>query len=202
MRKMFLALLVLAFFLRYVLETNWREREQYLLQIERGHESNFKDIPSPCKYCLYWQTTGPFGKAMLKPEKEQEKREWFRKVAEEFGSSIKIAYFNDARIGFVQYAPPTFFPRAKEYASGPPSEDAVLITCLYIANKEARGKGLGTDMLKDLIVDLKERRFRAVETFARKSSEDNPSGPLEFYLKHGFKTKNEKSDFPLIRFEL
>ena len=70
----------------------------------------------------------------------------------------------------------------KEYASGPPSENAVFIACLYIANKEMRGKGLGTSMLENLIVELKEKGFKAVETFARRSSEDNPSGPLKLYL--------------------
>jgi GNAT superfamily N-acetyltransferase len=173
-----------------------------LLKIEIAHENNLKDIPNPCKYCLYWQTTGAFGEEMLKPEKEQEKREWFNKVVEEFGSSVKLGYLNETPIGFLQYSPPTFFPRVKEYASGPPSEDAVLITCLYITDKEARGKGFGTDMLNDLIAELKERGFKAVETFARKNSQDNPSGPFEFYLKNGFKIKNDKSDFPLVRFAL
>jgi GNAT superfamily N-acetyltransferase len=170
-----------------------------LLRIETAHLSNFGDIPIPCKYCLYWQTTGAFGEKMLKPQKEREKREWFNKVAKEFGDCIKLGYLNDTPIGFIQYSLPTFFPRVKEYASGPSSEDAVLITCLYIVDKEARGKGFGTDMLNGLIAELKERGFKAVETFARRNSQDNPSGPLEFYLKSGFKIKNEKSDFPLVR---
>jgi hypothetical protein len=57
----------------------------------------------------------------------------------------------------MQYAPAKFFPRVKDYASGPPSEDAIFIACLYVTNKEACGKGLGTAMLKDLITEFKER---------------------------------------------
>ena len=173
-----------------------------MLKIESVNENNFGDIPNPCRQCLYWQTSEPFGEQMLKPEMAQKKRERFNKVAKEFGSCIKIAYFNDVPIGSIQYAPAKFFPCVKEYASGPPSEDAVFIACLYVTNKEARGKGFGTSMLEDLIVELKERGFKAAETFARKSSGDNPSGSLKFYLNHNFKIKNDKDDFPLVRLEL
>ena len=172
-----------------------------MLKIESANESDFGDIPNPCRQCLYWQTSEPFDEKMLKPEMAQKKREWFDKVAKEFGSCIKIAYFNDVPIGFIQYAPAKFFPCVKEYASGPPSEDAVFIACLYITNKETRGKGLGTSMLENLIVELKERGFKAAETFARKSSGDNPSGPLKLYLKRDFKIINDKGDFPLVRLE-
>jgi ribosomal protein S18 acetylase RimI-like enzyme len=172
-----------------------------LFRIESVNESNFGDIPDSCRQCLYWQTDGEFDEKMLKPEMAQKKREWFNRVVSEFGSCLKLAYLNGAPIGFMQYAPAKFFPRVKEYVSGPPSEDAVFIACLYIANEKARGKALGTSMLENLLVEFKEREFKAVETFARKSSENNPSGSLRFYLKHNFKIKNDKNDFPLVRLE-
>jgi GNAT superfamily N-acetyltransferase len=109
---------------------------------------------------------------------------------------------DDVPIGFVQYAQPKFFPRVKEYAAGPPTEDAVFLACLYVTDKDNRGKGVGTAMLENLITELKKTKVRAVETFARKSSADNPSGPLEFYLKHNFTIRNDKDDFPLVRLEL
>jgi GNAT superfamily N-acetyltransferase len=173
-----------------------------LLRIEDATTDNFKDIPNPCRYCLYWQTSGSYGEEMLKPEMEQQKREWFNKTAKEFGSSIKIAYLADTPIGFIQCAPAKFFPRTEEYASGQPDENAVFLACLYITNKEARGKGIGTIMLRNLLAQLKKRGFEAVETFARRGSSENPSGPIELYLKHEFKVKNEKDDFPLVRLEL
>jgi GNAT superfamily N-acetyltransferase len=172
-----------------------------LFKIANVNRNNFQSIPNPCRYCLYWQTSGKIGEENLKPEMEEKKREWFDKVENEFEGSIKIAYSNGTSIGFIQHAPEKFLPRVKEYAAGPPSEDAVFIACLYITNKETRGKGLGTRMLENLIVELKERGFKAVETFARKSSENNPSGPLKLYLKHNFKIKNDKDDFPLVRLE-
>ena len=173
-----------------------------MLKIEKVDKHNFKDVPSPCKYCLYWQTTGQFDEKMLKPEVEREKREWFSKVIREFGNCGFIAYSSGVPISFIQYASTEFFPRIQEYASEPPSEDAVFLACLYIANKEERGKGLGTAMLKELLAELRKRKNKAVETFAGKKTANNPSGPLELYLKHGFKIKNDKGDFPLVRFEL
>jgi GNAT superfamily N-acetyltransferase len=173
-----------------------------LLRIEKIAEHSFKDIPSPCKYCLYWQTSGPFDEKMLKPKMEREKREWLKKVIGEFGDCGFVVYFSDVPIGFVQYAPAKFFPRMKEYTSGPPSEDAVFLACLYITDKEARAKGLGTTMLEELLAELRRRKFKAVETFAGKKSENNPSGPLMLYLKHNFKIKKDNSDFPLVRSEL
>jgi len=53
-------------------------------------------------------------------------------------------------------------------------------------------------MLKNLITELRERGFKAIETFARKGSENNPSGPLELYLKNNFEIENDKDDFPLV----
>jgi len=177
-------------------------RGKDLLKIEKVHEDNFKNIPSPCGYCLYWQTNGPFDEKTLKPEMELRKREWFNKVIREFGNCGFVAYLSSVPIGFIQYSPAKFFPRVKEYASGLPSEDSVFLACFYIADKKERGKGLGTVMLENLIVELRGRGFKAVETFARKSSQNNPSGPLELYLKHGFKIENDINDFPLVRLEL
>lgn len=173
-----------------------------MLKIKAIDEKSFQEIPSPCRYCLYWQTTGAFGEEQLKPEMEHKKRKWFSEVTNAFGNCIKVAHFNAAQIGFIQYASAKFFPRVNEYASGPPTDDAVFLACLYIVNKEFRKKGLGTTMLKDLIAQLKKEGFKAVETFARKNSAENPSGPLSLYLKHNFRIKIDKDDFPLVCLKL
>lgn len=173
-----------------------------MLKIKKINENNFQNIPAPCRYCLYWQTTGEFSEENLKPTMEEQKRKWLSEVNNEFGDCLKIAYFNDALAGFMQYAPAKFFPRLNEYASGPPSEDAVFISCLYILNKELRGKGLGTTMLMNLLTEFKTKGCKAVETFARRNSSANPSGPVKLYLKCGFRVKCERDDFPLVRLEL
>jgi GNAT superfamily N-acetyltransferase len=149
------------------------------LRIENVTNKNFGEIPNPCRYCLYWQTTGEYSETMLKPETEHKKEKWLNRVAKAFGNCIKLAHLNDAAIGFIQYAPAKFFPRTREYASGTPSDEAIFIACLHIVKKEERGKGFGTSMLKNLLAELRKGGRLKVETFARKSSGDNPQVLLD-----------------------
>ena len=44
----------------------------------------------------------------------------------------------------------------------------------------------------------KEKGLEAMETFARKGSDSNPSGSLELYLMHNFGIENGIDDFPLL----
>jgi len=163
---------------------------------------NLKEIPSPCSHCLYWQGTEQPKQGLTEKQMKRRKTYWLNKVTREFGRCGYVVYNDADPVGLVQYAHPRFFPNITEYSSGPPDDGAVFLACLYIVNKEARRKGLGTSIMKRLLADLRHERFKAVETFARRSSEDNPSGPLAFYLKQGFKIVRERDDFPLVRYEL
>jgi hypothetical protein len=166
-------------------------------------KENFGDVPDYCRRCLYWQSHGDFNAKDMTKEIEHKKLEWFLQVQKETEySGGFIAYHDQKPIGFVQWAPAKYFPNTEEYRSGPPSEDAAFLACLYIPKEENRKKGLGTLILKTGISHIKQQGFKAVETFARKSSSDNPSGPLEFYLKNRFKIKRNDSDFQLVRLEL
>jgi len=172
-----------------------------MLRLETVTEENFKEIPGYCKKCLYWQTTDADKK---KPENQTEmtKQKWLLRVQKALGTSGYIAYADAMLVGFVQLALPKHFPRLKEYKNATPSEDAVFLACLYIPQKENQNKGYGTQILKSVITKLKQRGFKAIETFARKSSSENPSGPLGFYLRNGFRIRHDGSDFPLVRLEL
>jgi hypothetical protein len=76
-----------------------------------------------------------------------------------------------------------------------------LVFTFHGKNTEQKGT-IGTQMLKSLITELRQRGFKAIETFARRSTGENPSGPFGFYMKNGFKIKHNGSDFPLMRLEL
>ncbi len=121
---------------------------------------------------------------------------------ESFGYCGKLAYLDNKMVGYSEYAPPKYFPNSRFYPSGPPNDDAILIACPYIFNKEARGLGVGQKLLKNIISDLKNRNFKIVETFARKGSVENPSGPIELYTKNGFRIYRDDVEFPLLRLEL
>jgi len=164
-------------------------------------ENNYANIPASCRHCLYWQTTGADSEGTVAPGAESKKLAWWRQVSQEFGNCHKIALLDNVPAGFIQYAPPRFFPRTDTYAPVTPSADAVFIACLYL-DKATRGKGLGIQLLKELIAYLKGKDQTAIETFARANSTDNPSGPSDLYLRQGFKVKREKDGFTLLRLEL
>ncbi|MEM2102802.1 MAG: GNAT family N-acetyltransferase [Candidatus Bathyarchaeia archaeon] len=174
-----------------------------MLRLVAVSRENFKDMPDECRRCFYWQTPSEFTGKDMTEEKEKKRLEWFMQIEKETGrSSGFIAYYDNKPVGFFQYALAKYFPNVKEYKSGPPSEDAAFLACLYIPSKENQKKGLGTLILKTVIAQIRQQGLKAVETFARKSSPENPSGPLTFYLKHEFKIKRDDEDFPLVRLEL
>lgn len=173
-------------------------------------EENLKDAPEwsshpfSCKYCIYWE----FPEDCIDPAKEkkedmiQKKLKWLKNVSKKFDNCGKIICIDGKSVGYAQYAPPQFFPRSTDYESGPPSDDAVLISCLFIPAKEFRKLGLGSNLLQSIIDDLRKRKIKAVETYARKNKPDNPSGPVGFYLRNGFRIYRDNPGFPLMRMDL
>ena len=115
----------------------------------------------------------------------------FNSVGIIFGPCGKPVYHNARVVAWDQYAPATCFPKARTYHAHP-SEDAYLISCLAVA-PEYRQRRIGETLLRAGVDDL---RLRAVETFARRGSPNNPSGPIELYLKHGFKVKTDDEFLP------
>ena len=180
------------------------------IEIVNLTRENLKDAPEwkthpfSCKYCIYWEFPEECIDSAREKKKDmfRKKLKWLRNTNKIFGNCGKIVYANGLPVGYAQYAPPGLFPRSNDYQSGPLSDDAVLISCLFIPEKEFRRVGLGSQLLKSIIDDLRERGIRAVETFARKGNPENPSGPVTFYLKKGFKVFKDDKEFPLMRLDL
>ncbi len=174
-------------------------------------ELNLNDIPEPCSHCIYWGFPEEFEETKSEPpRREQEliakKRQWILQTLKKFGSCGKILYCNNLPVGYAEYGPSNRFPQIREYKSQPIGEieeGVVFLACLYIADPNLRRKGLGEELLENIISDLKRRGFKALETYARTGSSENPSGPVEIYLKRGFHIKDETDpEFPVMRFDL
>lgn len=168
---------------------------------------NLDYIPEPCRSCLYWEFPEDSEKAkLLKSELARKKKAWFLQTLREFGNCGKLVYYDNNVVGYAQYAPITCFPNIESYESklvGRLEDGTVFLSCLYITEKALRGRGMGIKLLESIILDLKKRGFEAIETFARRGSSNNPSGPIELYLKKGFQTKDETDpEFLLVRLEL
>ena len=172
---------------------------------------NLGDLPELCKACLYWEFPRNFKEpSLLGPREKRElmakKKGWFLQTLREFGNCGKIVYHNNMPVGYAQYAPFERLPQASTYKSGPlgrAEEGVVFLSCLYISSKVLRGRGVGIRLLDSIITDLKKKGFKALETFARRGSFNNPSGPIELYLKRGFYIKDEiDPEFPLVRLDI
>jgi GNAT superfamily N-acetyltransferase len=184
-----------------------------IVEVQPVNMKNFKDLPRfrlfpySCIYCAFWEQLD-FDDHTPNEKAEETKRKWFTDVGRKFGNCGFVAYVDDKPIGFAQYARAEFFPSISKYGSLAPSKDAVFLACLYIPNRELRGKGIGKQMFEKVISDLKSRGYRAVEAFARTA--DAPSnnipdwytGPLEFFLKIGFGVKKKNGRIALVRKEL
>jgi len=73
---------------------------------------------------------------------------------------------------------------------------------LLIHPAEFARVGLGRKLLQSIVGELSRRKEKAVETFARKGNSDNPSGPVEFYLRNGFRIHRDGKEFLLMRLDL
>jgi len=104
-------------------------------------------------------------------------------------------------VGYSQFCSPKHLPNAGAYACAPPSQEAMFVSCLFVGADE-RNQGVGSALLRAVVSDVRMRGAPAVETLAGKNSPNNSSGPLEFWLKHGFRIVREDEDFALVRCEL
>jgi GNAT superfamily N-acetyltransferase len=174
-------------------------------------ESDFSDIPEPCRSCLYWSFPQEFEWAKREASRykqrfEAKKKQWIIQTLKKFGNCGKILYCDNVPVGYAEFGPSSCFPQIREYKSQPIGkiEDGVVfLSCLFVADKNLRGKGLGEKLLDSIIAELKRRGFEAVETYALKGSPNNPSGPVELYLKRGFHIKDKTNpEFPIVRLNL
>ena len=85
--------------------------------------------PTVCHDCIWWQSRG---------RREIDKDRWMERVELEFGTWGTVYYDSDRRVlGSMQYGPAAAFPRASELPAGPPSDDAILVTCAYVVDKSS-----------------------------------------------------------------
>jgi hypothetical protein len=139
------------------------------------------------------------------------KRRWIEKAEEEWGAWGTIYYDDDGRVlGSMQYGPAPLFPRARELPAGPPSDEAVLITCAYLVDVEK--PWVMQSLFLSAIGDARDQRAGALETFAYRYPGDEPLRerfqvhktifPRDFLADFGFRTVRTAGRVELVRLEL
>jgi hypothetical protein len=112
--------------------------------------------PTVCHECVWWQSRG---------NKTASKERWMERAEEEFGEWGTIYLDDDGRVlGSMQYGPAHLFPRAADLPAGPPSDDAVLVTCSYLVGDAA--VWVEQSLLLAAIGESRDRGARALEAFA------------------------------------
>jgi hypothetical protein len=161
-----------------------------------------QDIPNVCHECVWWQSrTG----------RSSEKRKWIEKAETEFGAWGTVYYDVDGHVlGSMQFGPAALFPRATELPAGPPSDDAVLVTCAYLV--ETSSPWVVQSLFLAAIGDARDRGAKALETFAYRYREGESQYerfqvhktifPSDFLADFGFRTLRRAGNVELARLEL
>jgi hypothetical protein len=157
--------------------------------------------PSVCHECVWWQSRGT---------REPDKSRWIERAEEGWGAWGAL-YVDDGRtLGSMQYGPAALFPRAADLPAGPPSDDAVLITCAYLVAGAA--PWVEQSLFLAAIGDARDRGAGALEAFAYRYPEGESRYerflvhrtvfPRDFLGDLGFFTVRSQGNVELARLEL
>src|SRR5436309_5508797 len=158
--------------------------------------------PEVCQGCVWWQS---------RPGKHADKRRWIEKAETEWGPWGTVYYDGDGRLlGSMQYGRADLFPRAAALPAGPPSPDAVLVTCAYLVNPAT--PWVMQSLFLAAIGDARDKGAKALETFAYRYPEGESNYerfhvhrtifPLDFLADFGFLTVRASGRVELCRLEL
>jgi hypothetical protein len=163
--------------------------------------ATLQDAPSVCHECVWWQT---------REGRTTDKRKWIEKAETEWGPWGTVYYDADGQVlGSMQYGPAGLFPRAAELPAGPPSDDAVLVTCAYLV--ETSSPWVMQSLFLAAIGDARDRGAKALETFAYRYREGESQYerfqvhktifPSDFLADFGFQTLRRSGQIELARLE-
>ncbi len=164
--------------------------------------ATLRSAPAVCHGCVWWQSRG---------DRPLEKARWRERAEEEWGAWGTLYFDDDGRLlGSMQYGPSPLFPRAAELPAGPPSPDAVLVTCAYLV--DAATPWVMQSLFLAAIGEARSKGARALEAFAYRYPEGESIFerfqlhrtvfPRDFLADFGFRTVRSAGRVELVRLEL
>ncbi|MDO8736345.1 MAG: hypothetical protein Q7K29_04605 [Thermoleophilia bacterium] len=167
-----------------------------IFQLQQLDKAASEILPEECQGCGWWQGYDDSWPATAADD-------WAESAIEYFGGWGKLAIADDELLGMIQYGPAGLFARANDFACGPVSADAVLLTCSLVA-----GDGFAParrSLLTAVLADLKEREVETVEAFSYQVAA--PEGECrmfdqDFLRDCGFYPVRSSRGLQLMRFEL
>jgi hypothetical protein len=164
--------------------------------------ASLRDAPPVCVGCVFWQS---------RSGRHADKERWAERLEDEWGAWGTLYHAEgDRLLGFVQYGPADRFPRAAELPAGPPSSDAVLVTCACLVDISA--PWVLQSLFLAVIGEARDRSIKAIETFGYRYPEGSTSYervlvhrtvfPADFLADFGFRATRWDGDVCLARLEL
>jgi len=164
--------------------------------------ATLETAPTVCQECTWWQS---------RSGRDVDKKKWIRGTEDEWGSWGTVYYDDDGRLlGSMQYGPSGLFPRANELPAGPPSDDAVLVTCAYLAGGAA--PWVEKSLFLAAIGEARDKGAKALEAFAYRYADGVSTYdrfivhrtvfPRDFLADFGFETVRAHGRVELVRLEL
>jgi hypothetical protein len=163
--------------------------------------ATLETAPTVCHDCIFWQSRA--GRSV-------DKRRWIAGAEANWGAWGTVYYDDDSRLlGSMQYGPAGLFPRAAELPAGPPSDDAVLVTCAYLVDPSK--PWVMQSLFLTAIGDAREKGAKALEAFAYRYEDADTSFerfhvhktifPRDFLADFGFLTVRARGRVELARLE-
>jgi hypothetical protein len=160
------------------------------------------EAPLICHECVWWQS---------RSGRRANKERWMEKADDAWGTWGVLYHDDSGRLlGSMQYGPSALFPRADELPGGPPSDDAVLVTCAYLVDDAA--PWVMQSLFLAAIGDARDKGARALEAFAYRYPEGESTYerfkvhrtvfPRDFLADFGFFTFRAAGLVELARLDL
>jgi len=158
--------------------------------------------PAVCQDCVWWQSRAG--------GREVDRDRWIDEIEAGFGAWGKVYLDGDRHVASLQYGPAEAFPRARDLPAGPPSDDAVLVTCAYLADPMSPWALQG--LFLACIGEARDRGAAAVEAFAHRYAPEEGFAarflahrtlfPRDFLADFGFRSLRHEGPVELMRLEL
>jgi hypothetical protein len=163
--------------------------------------ATLETAPTVCHECVWWQSRG----------KATNKERWIDRAEDDWGAWGTVYYDEHGRtLGSMQHGPAELFPRASELPAGPPSPDAVLVTCAYLVDFSS--PWVMQSLFLAAIGDARDKGAKALEAFAYRYPEGESAYerfqvhktifPRDFLSDFGFLTVRMEGRVELVRLEL
>jgi hypothetical protein len=164
--------------------------------------ATLRHAPAVCHDCVWWQSRG--GRRVEKPR-------WIERAEDDWGAWGALYHDDDGKLlGSIQYGPAGLFPRASELPAGPPSDDAVLVTCVYLVS--AGSPWVEQSLFLAAMGEARDKGAKALETFAYRYEDGASTAerflvhrtvfPRDFLADFGFQTVRTEGRVELVRLDL